>query len=123
MLNIYNAEIYDENEIKKIHEKYPSLDGFDILNFNTSKVTDMSYLFDSCQYLQKMFIINFDTSKVKNMNRIFCGCKSLTDIDLSKFKAKKDVTVHAAFKECHPQLVNKVKSEVLYINIKGRNAF
>ena len=83
----------------------------------------MSFLFDRCKLLKRIHIINFDTSHAKQMDRIFCKCKSLSDINLSKFIVDKDISVHAAFWECQPHLISKIKNEVLYIDIKGRKAF
>ena len=120
-LNIYNKNgIYDKKDMNIIHNIYPSLYKMDIFNFKTSKVRDMSSLFDSCYLLKKFYLINFDTSRVKAMNRIFMGCSSLTDIDLSKFKVNKDVSVYCSFKECTENLIDKVKNQVKNIN---ENAF
>jgi len=83
----------------------------------------MSFLFDFCKSLEKLHMINFDTSSATIMNRIFDGCKLLTDIDLSKFIVNEKISIHASFWDCHPKLVEKVKREVLNINIEGRKAF
>ena len=54
-------------------------------NLNTSKVTDMSYMFRDCNLLKEIDLSNFDTSKVKSMKSMFYKCKSLTNLDVSNF--------------------------------------
>ena len=120
-LNVYNIDgIPKEKDIKIIHEKYPLLNDFNILNFKTFNVIDMSFMFDSCYSLKKFHIINFDTSKVKIMNRIFCGCESLNDFDLTKFVINKETSVYCSFANSTQQLINKIKQQNMDIN---ENAF
>ena len=45
-----------------------------------SGVTDMSYMFKSCNKLTTLDLSNFDTSKVTNMNYMFNGCRNLTTV-------------------------------------------
>ena len=42
-----------------------------INNFKTSKVTDMSYMFNYCSSLIELNIFNFNTRNVLNMNHMF----------------------------------------------------
>ncbi|MBR0433967.1 MAG: BspA family leucine-rich repeat surface protein [Bacteroidaceae bacterium] len=54
--------------------------------FNTSDVTDMSYMFYGCSNLTFLSIPgNFITTKVTNMNQMFYSCSSLTKLNLSNF--------------------------------------
>ena len=48
--------------------------------FDTSNVTNMSYMFYSCSKLTS--VPQFDTSKVKNMERMFHNCTKLTSVPL-----------------------------------------
>ena len=50
--------------------------------FNTSKVTDMSFMFSGCSSLTSLDLSNFDTSKVYTMSGMFSGCKSLQNIKM-----------------------------------------
>ena len=62
---------------KQTFTEAPSLD--------TSKITDMAYMFGGCEKLTKVPL--YDTSKVTNMARMFDGCKALTEapsLDTSK---------------------------------------
>ena len=60
-----------------------SLTSLDLSNFDTSQVTDMSYMFNGigCGTLN---LSNFDTSQVTNMNSMFRSTQ-LTSLDLSNF--------------------------------------
>ena len=47
----------------------------DLSNFNTSNVTNMSYMFNECHKLKEIKGINkFDTNNVKDMNSMFQEC-------------------------------------------------
>ena len=54
-------------------------------NFNTSNVTDMSFMFSNCRVLTSLNVSNFNTSKVTDMGYMFDHCSSLTSLDLSSF--------------------------------------
>lgn len=51
------------------------LDGID-----TSKVTNMSYMFNSCKLITSIDFSGIDTSKVENMTGMFNYCNALTEI-------------------------------------------
>ena len=44
-----------------------------LANLDTSKVTDMNYMFSDCRSLTSLDVSNFDTSKVTNMSFMFYG--------------------------------------------------
>lgn len=54
-------------------------------DFDTSAVTDMSYMFYNCDELTTLDLSNFDTSKVTNMEGMFQACNILTTLNLSSF--------------------------------------
>ena len=51
-----------------------------INKFNTSKVTDMSAMFQFCRELKCLDLSNFDTSNVLHMSYMFYECKKLEEI-------------------------------------------
>lgn len=93
----------------------------EVIGANTSNVTDMSYMFDSCILLTivplfdtstvtnmyRMFnacralptVPLFDTSNVTNMNGIFVSCSALTYIPL--FNTSNVISMNSAFQECY----------------------
>ena len=57
----------------------------DLSSFDTSQVTDMSFMFNSMSNLTALNLSNFDTSKVTNMQKMFAHMHSLTSLTLSDF--------------------------------------
>ena len=81
---------FSEQKIKNILE-------IDLSNFDTSKVTDMGYMFDGMTNLTPLNLSNFDTSKVTDMRYMFYGMRSLTTIDLSNFDTSKVTNMNNMF--------------------------
>ena len=52
-----------------------NLKSLDLSNFNTSDVSDMSYMFANCEKLKSLDISSFNTSNATNIDNIFYGCK------------------------------------------------
>ena len=69
-------------------------------NIDTSKVTNMYSMFDSCSSLTSLDLSNFNTSNVTNMNRMFTRCSSLTSLDLSKFVTSNVTNMGSMFYYC-----------------------
>ena len=62
------------------------LEYLDLSNFNTSNVTDMSWMFNECYKLKEIKGIHkFITNKVTNMQSMFQKCYELEYLDLSNF--------------------------------------
>ena len=78
-----------------------SLTSLNLSNFNTSKVTNMSAMFYNCNKLTSLDLSNFNTSKVINMNSMFNGCTSLTSLDLSNFDTIKVNNMGYMFSNCN----------------------
>ena len=55
--------------------------------FDSSLITNIQYLFQSCISLELIDLSNLDTSKVQYMEYMFFGCYSLKSINLSNFNA------------------------------------
>ena len=71
-----------------------------VSGLNTSKVTNMSFMFYSCGALTSLDLSTWDTSKVKNMSFMFGNCSSLTSLDLSGFDTSKVTDMSNMFKGC-----------------------
>ena len=72
----------------------------DLSSFNTSNVKNMSYMFGQCGFLTNINLSGFNTSKVTNMSAMFKGCDVLTKLDLSKFKTSKVAYMNEMFSNC-----------------------
>ena len=69
------------------------LTSLDVSNFDTSNVTDMSWMFYDCIALTSIDVSNFDTSNVTDMSSMFSYCRSLTTIYVSNLWSINNVTV------------------------------
>ena len=67
--------------------KLSEINGIEYLN--TSEVTDMYSMFDSCEKLSKIDLSHFNTSNVTRMRYMFRYCTSLTTLNLSSFNTSK----------------------------------
>ncbi|WP_373192290.1 BspA family leucine-rich repeat surface protein [Pediococcus acidilactici] len=65
----------------------PSLSNIDVQNFDTSKVTDMSYMFLNTA-VEELNLSNFNTSQVTKMSGTFDGTGNLKTLDLSNFDTR-----------------------------------
>lgn len=77
-----------------------SLVGLDLIHFDTSNVKNMSFMFWGCGNLTSVDVTHFDTSQVENMEFMFAWCKNLTNIDVSHFNTKNVINMRAMFKNC-----------------------
>ena len=85
----------------------------DFTNFDTSNVTDMSFMFNKCHKLKEIKGINkFITNKVTNMAAMFQECNELEYLDLTNFDTSNVTDMSYMFTCC-----NKLKE------IKGINKF
>lgn len=72
----------------------------DVSLWNTSNITDMSYLFEENNFLESLDLSNWNTSNVTNMHSMFEECWNLITIDLSGFNTWKITTMDNMFKNC-----------------------
>ncbi|MGL5887908.1 MAG: BspA family leucine-rich repeat surface protein, partial [Leuconostoc suionicum] len=72
----------------------------DLSKFDTSHVTNMSYMFFRCSNLTKLDLSNFNTSNVTNMSDMFGKCSNLTKLDLSNFNTSNVTNMSAMFEYC-----------------------
>ena len=69
--------------------------------FYTDNVTNMSGMFEYCDYLKRLDLSNFNTKRVTNMRRMFCGCYALTSLDISHFNTENVADMNSMFAVCH----------------------
>lgn len=78
-----------------------AITGIDCTGLDTSKVTDMSYMFFICESLTELDVSGFDTSKVTNMCAMFDDCASLTELNVSGFDTSKVTDMDWMFGNCN----------------------
>lgn len=75
--------------------------GSGLIRFDTSDVTDMSYMFDGCTNLKTLDLSNFDTRNVERMDKMFRNCRNLNTVTFGhQFKTNKVTTMDHMFSWC-----------------------
>ena len=62
---------------------------FDTMHFDTSKVTNMRYMFRGMNKLTNLDVMHFDTSKVMDMGGMFNDMSNLTNLYVTHFDTSK----------------------------------
>ena len=81
---------YNEQKIKNILE-------LDLSNFDTSKVTNMQYMFTGMRNLTALNLSNFNTSQVTNMKSMFAGMNNVTALNLFNFNTSQVTNMESMF--------------------------
>ncbi len=100
---IKNIENLDTSKVTNMSFMFyfcDSLTELDLSSFDTSNVTNMQSMFNSCWNLNKINISSFNTSNVTNMYLMFAYCWNLTEIDVSGFDTNKVTGMDGMFLEC-----------------------
>lgn len=71
-----------------------------LINWDTSNVTDMSYMFYDCKAFTKLDLSNLNTSKVSTTYQMFYNCNKLTELDLSNLDMGKLTNLNYMFQSC-----------------------
>ena len=77
-----------------------SLTSLDLSSWNTRNVTTMFNMFVGCNSLTSLDLSNFNTSKVTDMDSMFEGCSGLTSLDVSHFDTSNVTNMSGMFYEC-----------------------
>ena len=71
-----------------------------IANLDTSRVTDMSFMFYRCFDLQTVDLTHFNTENVTNMEQMFSNCGDINNLDFSSFNTSKVTHMDHMFHAC-----------------------
>ena len=77
-----------------------NLTTLDLSNFNTSSVTDMGGMFNNCSGLKSLDLSNFNTSSVTSMGFMFYNCQRLKSLDVTNFNTSSVTRMDRMFSEC-----------------------
>lgn len=72
----------------------------DLSHFDTSNVTDMSFMFTSSTYLEKLNVKGWNTKNVTTMQQMFNACSGLTELDLSGWDVTSVTDFGSMFARC-----------------------
>ena len=99
----FDLNNYNTSEIVNMTYMFYScsnLTSLDLSNFNTANVTSMYGMFHNCDSLVELDLSSFDTSNVTSMDNMFNNCRSLTSLDLSSFDTSKVTRMESMFSNC-----------------------
>ena len=77
----------------------------DLSNADTSNVTKMTYMFQSC-FASKIDLSNFDTSNVTDMGYMFGHCHCYESLDLSSFDTSNVTNMYGMFENCEAKSID-----------------
>ena len=103
-----------------------SLKSLELSKFDTSSVTDMSYMFANCTSLNSLDLSKFDTSSVVNMNYMFYGCNKLDYINCENCVSQKSLKILNIFEGIPENIViclNTIISKKIYQEIKNKYCY
>lgn len=93
---------YEPNSLYRLFYENTGLKTItELENLNTSKVTDMSYMFYGCWSLGEFDIEKLNTSSVTNMSYMFYNCSSPSSLDLSGFDTRNVTNMSHMFDACY----------------------
>ena len=97
-INLSNFDTSKVTNMSYMFFSLPMVRELDLTNFDTRNVTNMYGMFEDMLYLKKIkFGMNFGTSNVTNMGRMFSGMRSIEQLDLSHFNTGKVIDMAAMF--------------------------
>ena len=87
-------------DMSHMFEGCKNLTSIDLSLMNTENVTDMVCMFAECSSLTSLDLTHFDTSNVTNMGAMFDGCSSLTMLNVNLFDTRKVTDMSSMFGDC-----------------------
>ena len=100
IIDILNFDSSNVKSMKWMFFRCDSLKSLNLSRFNTSSVTDMTEMFFRCSSLLSLDLRFFNTSSVRSMSRMFGGCSSLLSLDLRSFNTSSVTDMSFMFGEC-----------------------
>lgn len=79
---------------------FKNLETVDLSGLDTSNVTDMSWMFASCESLQSIDLSGLDTRQVTTMSRLFQNCTALEAVSLSGVDLRSLTDMSSLFTWC-----------------------
>ena len=96
-LDLSNFDTSKVTNMTSMFNNTTSLTSLNLSNFNTSNVTSMSDMFKDMHGLTTLDLSSFDTSKVTSMMWMFSGMSNLTTLNLSNFNTSQVTYMHYMF--------------------------
>ena len=103
LTEIENVNLLDTSNVTDMSHMFQScikLTNIDLSSFDTSQVTNMGEMFSGSTRLTILDVSNFDTSQITDMSYMFENCSSLTSLDVSNFDTSNVTNMSYMFKNC-----------------------
>ena len=114
-LDLLNFDTSNVTNMNNMFSDCKSLENLNLSRFNTKNVVNMSGMFFNCEKLEYLDISSFNTNNVKTTNCMFMDCKNLKELDLSNFSISNVKTMDYMFFGC----CNLVKLDVSSFKFTG----
>ena len=96
-LDLSNFDASKVTNMSHMFEDISNLTTLNLSNFDTSRVTSMHFMFTAMSNLTTLNVSHFDTSRVTDMSYMFYSMSSLTSLNLSSFDTSKVTNMDAMF--------------------------
>ena len=97
MFDTANLDTSKVTNMRYMFYSISSLTNLDVTHFDTRNVTDMSSMFQGMSNLTTLDVTHFDTSKVTNMRSMFHRMSNLTNLDVTHFDTSKVTNMNSMF--------------------------
>lgn len=98
------------NKYSEENTSYHRTEISELKDLKTMHVSNMSYMFRSCEKLKNINVSHFNTTNVENMAGMFYGCHSVTSLDLSSFNTSKVTNMSNMFAFCKSLAILDLKN-------------
>ncbi len=95
-----NFNTSDVTDMSYMFSGCSTLTSLDLSTFSTEKVTTMAHMFDKMSNVTSINLSSFGTAAVTNMDNMFDGCSALTSLDLTSFVTEKVDSCMYMFQNC-----------------------
>ena len=113
----FSLNSYFVKTMKKMFYGCINLKEVNLLTFDITNVTDLSYMFSKCENIVNLDLSSFNNINIIDINYMFYCCKNLCTLDFSNFKFKNSLNLETIFYNC-----DKLKNlNLSYIDIKKFN--
>lgn len=99
-LNLSNLNTSKVTDMEFLFYNCKNVSTLDVSEIDTSNVNDMHYMFSNCQNVGTLNVSNFDTSNVTNLGNMFQNCSSLTSINVNHFNTSSVTNMQGMYQGC-----------------------
>ena len=96
----FSFNSYFVKTMKKMFYGCINLKEVNLLTFDITNVTDLSYMFSKCENIVNLDLSSFNNINIIDINYMFYCCKNLCTLDFSNFKFKNSLNLETIFYNC-----------------------